>query len=497
MTSYGDVTHRWVEHIQTPRDPRNHRRPARDHEFPRELKTQRVFYRDDTIFSYGSHFPMADVVRDKKGYPTLIVVNGDTFSSSTSGHQSHVRSSVQGSWIPHVIIPFSVLDAAGIDRSTIEALDVTADRIETRRVVYREVQGSWVWHTRENFEYREPNEAETAERLAKCNAEHRQKWLDSLEAAMRDQEQFYRSITVQSWQRPYTERWAASGVSMFPPPDLTFDEAAETWHWMHRLHESVQVPTGETRHLYTSHRLRNEVEIGEDEDGPTYTVTISRHWLGESLIRAQVPSRRRVKCRTCGGFGTLPLGGPEIDKTTRYDLNYPNGHVIDTRCPTCDPYHRNYDRGTGKVWRSYARTAVFLSGFDHNESRPSYFFNEMPSTKSRTVAEAYNELMPDTVKMAVQMGRAVYRQGDIFAVPVPSLTKRAMTKAGATYERRGNLLGTNHEGTEVAFLDGLTYVRGTLTHNPQWRRPDHARVSLPKGVWHLVLKNTVPLQRAA
>ena len=65
---------------------------------------------------------------------------------------------------------------------------------------------------------------------------------------------------------------------------------------------------------------------------------------------------------------------------------------------------------------------------------------------------------------------------------------------GTTNEKRGNLLGTNHEATEVAYLkDGRTLARGTLWHNPDFRRPDHRRVPLAKGRWHVIVKNTVPM----
>jgi hypothetical protein len=91
------------------------------------------------------------------------------------------------------------------------------------------------------------------------------------------------------------------------------------------------------------------------------------------------------------------------------------------------------------------------------------------------------------------MGRTVYRQGDIFAVELASVTLRHLRKQGATVVKHGNLLGTNHEATEVAYLpDGTTLVRGVLRHNPQGRRPDHARVKVGNR-WSVVVKNTVPL----
>lgn len=75
-----------------------------------------VFYRGDTIYSYGTHFPMAKVLRDERGKARLILLNGDTYSMTTSGHQSAVRSALfeHADDVPRLTIPFSALDEAGV-----------------------------------------------------------------------------------------------------------------------------------------------------------------------------------------------------------------------------------------------------------------------------------------------------------------------------------------------------------------------------------------------
>ena len=155
------------------------------------------------------------------------------------------------------------------------------------------------------------------------------------------------------------------------------------------------------------------------------------------------------------------------------------------RCPDC--------LGRGVWGATRTRTAQFLSAFDTNETRPSYFFCELPpGSQATTIEEAYETLKPDAVRLAEQMGRTVFRQGDIFAIPLVNATKRGLRKQGARFERRGSLFGTNHVGTEVAYLpNGTTLVRGVLHHAPEFRRPDHKRVRLGDG-WHVVLKNLVP-----
>lgn len=140
------------------------------------------------------------------------------------------------------------------------------------------------------------------------------------------------------------------------------------------------------------------------------------------------------------------------------------------------------------------RWAKFLSGFDVQESQPLYFFCELPRTDATTVSQAYQALKPDAVLLAEQMNRTVTRQGDIFSVALSSqITKRRLRREGASFDKGGALLDTNHVATEVARMpDGTTLVRGTLTHRPPFRRPDHRRVRLADG-WHAVVKNTVPL----
>lgn len=189
------------------------------------------------------------------------------------------------------------------------------------------------------------------------------------------------------------------------------------------------------------------------------------------------------------------------DGVLRTWQDYPNGEVTE---PTgADPFYR-WTTKVHRLGESLIRAKVrgrrnrayFLSGFDVQESRPLYFFCELPrGAKPETVADAYEALKPDTVKVAEQMSRPVVRQGDIFAVGMNGTTKRQLRKQGATFERKGQLLRTNHVATEVARMpDGTTLARGTLWHVPPWRGPDHKRQTMGKA-WHVIVKNTVPVAR--
>lgn len=281
----------------------------------------------------------------------------------------------------------------------------------------------------------------------------------------------------------YWRNWATRPENINPPAFVTIDDLAQ--------YEKTEWRKTGTRTVMYLGRSRTVVSEVTENGQTSYRWTTYRHWLGASLIRAAV--------RT----------GP----------------------------------GTRR-----RRWAYFLSAFDDQESRPLYFIAELPrGVHPATVAEAFDALKPDVVKVAEQMGRDVTRQGDIFAVAMPGLTLRDLRKDGATVERgpriteiwryrdrytalgaipsaddettwhdedgpgrirehvetidRGRgwraLLEQNHYATEVARMsDGTTFARGTLKHDPMGRAADHARRKMGDGkTWHLIVKNTVPLSK--
>ena len=343
MVSHSDIAQRWATRVagQTSRPLLND-----------GAANVNVARNTDRILSYG-WWEMARLLRNARtGNPERFLINGDTYSVSTSRHQAAVRAAIAATGLPSIIVPYSVLEEAGIDRDTVIPIDVTDDR------------------------------------------------------------------------------YVPQTITRSTPPDA-YDW--RDWHAVTLYSPTTGEPTG-TR----------------------WEATVQRHILGESLLSATVSYRVRVKCER---------------------------HAKLT-CSQCPP----------RV-RTRTRRARFLSGFDANESTPSYFFCELPRTsKARTVQDAYDDLKPATVKTAESAGRAVARQGDIFAVPVPTLDLRTLRRQGATVTRSAHILGTNHVATEVARIGNLTYARGILSHRPEGRRPDHRRVTLGnRRQWHLVLKNTVPV----
>jgi len=83
-----------------------------------EWRAGNVFCVGPAIYSYGFHFPMAYYLGKERG-ESLFLLNGDRYSSSTSGHQAGVRSACPG-----FTVAFSALRSAGVDASAIELADV-------------------------------------------------------------------------------------------------------------------------------------------------------------------------------------------------------------------------------------------------------------------------------------------------------------------------------------------------------------------------------------
>lgn len=82
------------------------------------------------LYSYGTHFILA--VRLDEG---SFLLNGDTYSVSTSKHQGHTRDHCN----PAIIVPFSALEEAGInerDYESLQVIDQTPD--QTRDVPYKD-----------------------------------------------------------------------------------------------------------------------------------------------------------------------------------------------------------------------------------------------------------------------------------------------------------------------------------------------------------------------
>lgn len=89
-----------------------------------------VYFDGDTIYSYGRHFPMGIRIVREDG-SVWFLLNGDTYSSSTSAHQRYIRRAVRG--LDYFIVPFSALERAQVDRREIVPIETEGERTWTGR----------------------------------------------------------------------------------------------------------------------------------------------------------------------------------------------------------------------------------------------------------------------------------------------------------------------------------------------------------------------------
>lgn len=69
-----------------------------------------IFFRDNLIFSYGEHFPMARKTGERdKGERQILLMNSRDYSATTAKHKSLVRYAVLGEFrvleVPHILSP--------------------------------------------------------------------------------------------------------------------------------------------------------------------------------------------------------------------------------------------------------------------------------------------------------------------------------------------------------------------------------------------------------
>lgn len=429
-----------------------------------QLKSRNLHARGDSIFSYGEHFEVGRIIRDAKGKPVMWLLNGDRWRSNdntTARHQAAVLSAVSygaALKLPRVTIPFSALLEASIDLDSIRFVHSTPDRNETIHVRTTTFPEGAVWRMIEvTVDYGKRGDI-TSEGV---------EYVPIPKPLRAD----YADLDFDTWYSTVIKPWMEADIA---------DRAAKGVKW------GVITPsvTKQEARLYVNSRTSWQTwDVTKLGDGTTvYERDVYRHWLGESLITGQVNVAQRVRCRDCKGTGD---GGENGRVITGWSSIQQKVITIQTKnCDTCG------GQGTRLVTRR--RRSFFLSGFDSNETRPSYFLCELPpKVKPTTIEEAYDTLKPEAVKLAESLGRDVKRQGDIFATPL-NVDTRSLTKAGGVRLKADRLFNTNHRATETMTLrDGTVLARGTLTHAPEGRRPDHARVKLGQQ-WHVIQKNLVP-----
>jgi hypothetical protein len=98
----------------------------------RNYSRESVYFEGDTIYSYGSHFPMA-IRYHSPEIGEWYLVNGDKYSVTTGAHQSKLRQALQ--YKNTFVIPFSALEQACIEKKSIVLLDQEDEKfIPVKRV---------------------------------------------------------------------------------------------------------------------------------------------------------------------------------------------------------------------------------------------------------------------------------------------------------------------------------------------------------------------------
>lgn len=83
------------------------------------------------LLSWGTHFVLARIMPGDDGPRSWWLLNGDTYSVSTTRHQGIVRDACQRTGLPLLIVPFSCLREARIDPESITPVDIQPERFDT------------------------------------------------------------------------------------------------------------------------------------------------------------------------------------------------------------------------------------------------------------------------------------------------------------------------------------------------------------------------------
>lgn len=217
----------------------------------RPLRASNVFADGDKLYSYGYHFELARVLRDKKGDARLYLLNGERVSNTTTGHQASVRWRLaRDKRTPSVIIPYPALQQAGVDLDSIRLLDSKPERNEVKTHRTHTLPEGAVWHKGGFIKT-----LKTDEELAE--------WVE------------------------YQNRFRGAEAQL--TVDLIREQAGSGNGYEYALYRHTHDP--DMQILRTSRSTYSpEITVTRDADGRAtlYEWQTHTHWLGESLIRARV-----------------------------------------------------------------------------------------------------------------------------------------------------------------------------------------------------------------
>ena len=289
----------------------------------------RVIYGTRELYSYGRHFPLARFVPSKRGRRAMWLINGDSWRgggwSLTNRHQAETRTAIEtaiadaakrGKRIDSLIVPFTALDGAGIDRDSIRPIHVRPDRREP----FTNTSTIPARFTTSPLPSREDCETSSRASDPKGSAIMRTDTLaSSLTINIRTESLETGAVSTSTVTGDLTRSVVYNGYDYSLPVTIKC-HLCEDGQISADPHGYGHVPAGTTfecarcngtglviRHgayveydppqvtMWHAGSRKLTIQNGQGED-TNVTWPTDRHWLGDSLFSATRVSRRRVPC---------------------------------------------------------------------------------------------------------------------------------------------------------------------------------------------------------
>lgn len=492
----------WSERVVTTLDDVDYADRARDH--------NSIILANDKLYHYGHHFCLAEIIRKPNGRARMVLFNGDRYTGPSGWGNStwSVQLSVQrvvreqieesGAKIETVTIPFSALEAAGIDQTSVRPLHVEDDRTEYTDFSSRERPG----------ELRKMDDPTGA---TYCHTEQRTGYVHN------DTGEVFKAHAIEG------------GGWLHNPEDR------ENWSWKGYAHVEdrpckVPDPNRSDVEVKTAGWSHEGAKLGDDG---LWRWTVETHKLGEALFTARYTS---VSFRPATAAEVEAYEDFEAWQREHRNAGYPDLDKLDSygvreRPEQPDVEMTNRSRVSTPNWHvrvTKSRVEKFLSSYDYAEPHRPYFMCELPhACPARTIPEALEALKPADVAQCIDAGLDVLRQGDIFAIPTDAtedeLVAQAVTTERTFYRslneapwsvaaeetvairkigqdgyrpRAKDIHGSTHQVTHlIVTKDGRMFGRGRMYHRPSgWgRTAEHRTLDLgDRKTWYRLVRNTVP-----
>lgn len=406
------------------------------------IEKDSAIMRGDTCFHYGSHFPLASIIRSKNGRARLVLLNGDTYSgaagwgSGTSARQAEVRNICLRECgpldIPYFIVPFSALDAADIQKDTIVPLEIRSDTTEHRTRSSNERPGEYVL-------------IDAPDGRTQMVPEDRWGYVG-------EDGTVYGSHGA---PHPPDARWQPYVVEVEKPVKVRDTQ-----------HAKVEARPDANWWAHGSAELQS--------DG-TWTWTEDRHRLGDSLFEATVRTTKDIRDRETGRLlETKWVRRRKVKFLSSYDYAEPQRPYFLCELPRTDA-------ATVEEAFEALKPAEVLAA----EAHPLLSENGEPL-----------EVLRQGDVFAIPTTYTERELGQI-AVMFDSPEGKVRTRLRSKHGSGAFILSTNHTATRVIVTRDGYYGQGVMYHDPGgWRQPDHRRVKLGDGkTWYRLVKNTVPIAR--